>query len=78
MFATILLILQLPTVSGQSGQAVVSEATARTIYEDFQPSNVLDGDSTTSYQSSINNQPEWLKLTLDKGYTVTNVIIVNK
>ena len=79
MFLVILLLLQLPSVSGRTGQAVVSEATARTVVNDFPPSNVLDGDSGTFYHSSEDNQPEWLKLTLDRGLNyVTNVVILNR
>ena len=78
MFTAILLLLQVPPVTGR--QAGISQATARTVWNDdtTRLSNAVDGQTETFYESSHDDQPEWLELTLDGGYSVEKVVVINR
>ena len=75
----LLLVLQLQEITGASVKATIKEATSRTTNKPSNDGyNALDGDFDTYYHSDIDNQPEWLKLTLAKASKVEKVVIVNR
>ena len=82
MFPCWILLLILETAAVHGGQVVIQEATARSIYQSnptvHGPNNAIDGDTSTDYHSSEDNQPEWLKLTLDRAQFVDKVVIINR
>ena len=75
----VVLMLFLTACDGKSLQVAVSKAEARTFWKSsLKPENVLDGDITTEYHSSLIGNPEWLKLTLARKTNVEKVVIVNR
>ena len=75
----ILLILLLG--SAISLQVPIKNATSRTVFKSklhFMESNALDGNTNTFYHSGIDDQPEWLNLTINSGYRVLKVVVVNR
>ena len=75
--AAIILLFLLRSVSGNAG--LVSNITSRTAHSvHYFPSKVLDGNTSTFYHSGIDDQSEWLNLTLSGGYKIRSVTIFNR
>ena len=75
----VVLMLLLTATHGNSFQVAVSKVTARTTMKPaHKPENVLDGDITTEYHSSMDGNSEWLKLTLARKTNLEKVVIVNR
>ena len=62
-----------------TGKLQFASVTARTQYDGgTNPNMALDGDPGTIYHSGVDDQPEWLLLTLDSPAAVSSLTIINR